>query len=120
MSTIMTLLAEAQLPDSPSARLDAELLLAAALGKPRSFLRTWPERDQICFEVEDRGIGILDDELPHLFDAFYRSERVVFSTSGSGLGLELVQRALDMHQGRIEIEQLSQGSLFRIRMPWRG
>lgn len=44
MATIMTLLAEAQLPDSPSARLDAELLLAAALGKPRSFLRTWPER----------------------------------------------------------------------------
>ncbi|MDF3933286.1 peptide chain release factor N(5)-glutamine methyltransferase [Pseudomonas citronellolis] len=44
MATIMTLLAEAELPDSPSARLDAELLLAAALGKPRSFLRTWPER----------------------------------------------------------------------------
>lgn len=44
MATIMTLLAEAQLPDSPSARLDAELLLAAAMGKPRSFLRTWPER----------------------------------------------------------------------------
>lgn len=44
MATIMTLLAEARLPDSPSARLDAELLLAAAMGKPRSFLRTWPER----------------------------------------------------------------------------
>ncbi|SDI66911.1 peptide chain release factor N(5)-glutamine methyltransferase [Pseudomonas panipatensis] len=44
MATIMTLLNEAQLPDSPSARLDSELLLAAALGKPRSFLRTWPER----------------------------------------------------------------------------
>lgn len=44
MATIMTLLAEAQLPDSPSARLDAELLLAAAMGKNRSFLRTWPER----------------------------------------------------------------------------
>ncbi|MBB4867097.1 release factor glutamine methyltransferase [Pseudomonas nitritireducens] len=44
MATIMTLLNEAQLPDSPSARLDAELLLSAALGKPRSFLRTWPER----------------------------------------------------------------------------
>lgn len=44
MATIMTLLNEARLPDSPSARLDAELLLAAALGKPRSFLRTWPER----------------------------------------------------------------------------
>ncbi|GGM13000.1 peptide chain release factor N(5)-glutamine methyltransferase [Pseudomonas asuensis] len=44
MATIGALLKEARLPDSPSERLDAELLLAAALGKPRSFLRTWPER----------------------------------------------------------------------------
>ena len=53
MATIMTLLGEAQLPDSPSARLDAELLLAAALGKPRSFLRTWPER-VVSREVGER------------------------------------------------------------------
>ncbi|AMO74455.1 peptide chain release factor N(5)-glutamine methyltransferase [Pseudomonas citronellolis] len=58
MATIMTLLAEAQLPDSPSARLDAELLLAAALGKPRSFLRTWPER-VVDREVRERFEGWL-------------------------------------------------------------
>jgi len=57
MATIMTLLNEAQLPDSPSARLDAELLLAAALGKPRSFLRTWPER-------------VVSREAHDLFDSF--------------------------------------------------
>ncbi|MGH8352285.1 MAG: peptide chain release factor N(5)-glutamine methyltransferase [Pseudomonas sp.] len=45
MATIGSLLADAVLPDSPSARLDAELLLAAALGKPRSYLHTWPERE---------------------------------------------------------------------------
>ncbi|AYC31724.1 peptide chain release factor N(5)-glutamine methyltransferase [Pseudomonas cavernae] len=45
MATIETLLNSAELPDSPSARLDAELLLAAALGKSRSYLRTWPERE---------------------------------------------------------------------------
>ena len=44
VTIIASLLSEARLPDSPSARLDAELLLAAALGKPRSFLHTWPER----------------------------------------------------------------------------
>ncbi len=44
MTIIASLLREAQLPDSPTARLDAELLLAAALGKSRSFLHTWPER----------------------------------------------------------------------------
>lgn len=53
----MTLLNEAQLPDSPTARLDAELLLAAALGKPRSFLRTWPER-------------VVSREAHDLFDSF--------------------------------------------------
>lgn len=45
MATIEQLLNHADLPDSPSARLDAELLLAFALGKPRSYLRTWPERE---------------------------------------------------------------------------
>lgn len=44
MTIIASLLRAAQLPDSPTPRLDAELLLAAALGKPRSFLHTWPER----------------------------------------------------------------------------
>ena len=45
MPTIETLLAAVDLPDSPSARLDAELLLAHVLGKPRSYLRTWPEHE---------------------------------------------------------------------------
>jgi len=45
MPTIQSLLDTAELPDSPTARLDAELLLAQALGKSRSFLRTWPERE---------------------------------------------------------------------------
>ena len=45
MDTIESLLNSAELPDSPSARLDAELLLAHVLGKPRSYLRTWPERE---------------------------------------------------------------------------
>ena len=44
MTIIASLLRAADLPDSPTARLDAELLLAAALGKSRSFLHTWPER----------------------------------------------------------------------------
>ncbi|TBW06511.1 peptide chain release factor N(5)-glutamine methyltransferase [Azotobacter chroococcum subsp. isscasi] len=45
MPTIENLLNSAELPGSPSPRLDAEWLLAAALGKPASYLRTWPERE---------------------------------------------------------------------------
>lgn len=44
MATIESLLSAATLPDSPTARLDAELLLAHVLGKSRSYLRTWPEQ----------------------------------------------------------------------------
>jgi len=44
MPIIASLLRAAELPDSPTARLDAELLLAAALGKSRSYLHTWPEK----------------------------------------------------------------------------
>lgn len=45
MATIESLLADAALPGSSTARLDAEWLLAAALGKPAAYLRTWPERE---------------------------------------------------------------------------
>jgi release factor glutamine methyltransferase len=45
MATIESLLDTAELPDSPTPRLDAELLLAHVLGKSRSYLHTWPERE---------------------------------------------------------------------------
>ena len=44
MTIIASLLRAAELPDSPTARLDVELLLAAAIGKSRSYLHTWPEK----------------------------------------------------------------------------
>lgn len=62
MPSIESLLASAELPDSPSARLDAEWLLAAVLGKPASYLRTWPERE-------------LAPEQVAAFDAFLKRRR---------------------------------------------
>ena len=59
MTIIASLLGEARLPDSPTPRLDAELLLAAALGKPRSFLHTWPER-VVSSEVAERYASYLE------------------------------------------------------------
>jgi len=62
MTIIASLLRNAELPDSPTARLDAELLLAAALGKPRSFLHTWPER-------------IVSSEAAQAFDGYLKRRR---------------------------------------------
>lgn len=52
MATIESLLSHAELPDSPTPRLDAELLLAHVLGKSRSYLHTWPERELETEQLE--------------------------------------------------------------------
>ncbi len=52
MATLESLLNAAALPDSPTPRLDAELLLADVLGKPRSYLYTWPERELEAEQLE--------------------------------------------------------------------
>lgn len=58
MATVDSLLRTARLPDSPSGRLDAEWLLSAALGKPKSYLRTWPDRE-VPSDAEARFIAHL-------------------------------------------------------------
>ena len=58
MTIIASLLRNAQLPESPTERLDAELLLAAAIGKSRSYLHTWPERI-VSSEAADTYTGYL-------------------------------------------------------------
>ena len=52
MVTIEFLLSNVELPDSPTPRLDAELLLAQALGKSRGYLHTWPEREPEAPQLE--------------------------------------------------------------------
>ena len=51
MATIQSLLNSVELPDSPTPRLDAELLLAQALGKSRSYLHTWPEHEPAAAQL---------------------------------------------------------------------
>jgi len=60
--------------------------------------------------VEDRGPGISPDELPHIFDPFYRGEAVRNSQiPGVGLGLSLVKRILEAHHGTIEVKSSEYG-----------
>jgi signal transduction histidine kinase len=58
--------------------------------------------------VGDRGVGIPEPDLPHLFDSFYRGQNVG-SIAGSGLGLAVVKRAVDVQGGTIEVQSRGGG-----------
>ncbi|HKP70538.1 MAG TPA: HAMP domain-containing sensor histidine kinase, partial [Pyrinomonadaceae bacterium] len=75
--------------------------------------------DAVRISVEDRGIGIAGDELKRIFEPFYRSKDVVDSQiSGNGLGLNLVQKIVDAHSGKVTVESKpGEGSTFTIELP---
>jgi len=69
--------------------------------------------------VSDSGIGISESDLPHIFDRFWRADKVRSrATGGAGLGLSIARWIVDEHHGTIEVESKSgQGSTFSARMP---
>ena len=69
-----------------------------------------------CIEVEDNGIGMHEDYLPHIFEAFSRERTSTESkVVGAGLGLPIVKALVDLMDGNIEVEsQLGQGTKFTI------
>jgi len=67
-------------------------------------------------EVSDDGPGIPEDEMPYIFDRFYRSAKAR-ALPGSGLGLAIVRRIADMHDGTVEAIPLRQGVKFRLSVP---
>jgi two-component system sensor histidine kinase MprB len=67
-------------------------------------------------EVSDDGPGIPADDLPYVFDRFYRSAQAR-ALPGSGLGLAIVRRIADVHHGTVEAIPLQHGVKFRISVP---
>ncbi len=68
--------------------------------------------------VEDTGMGIAAEDLPHIFERFYRTDRSRGRTAGSGLGLAICKWIADAHGGRLEVEsQVGVGSLFTVWLP---
>lgn len=76
--------------------------------------------DQIEFRIQDQGIGIPADNQPNLFKSFYRCSNVG-QIQGTGLGLAVVKRCVDAHQGQIKLEsQEGHGTLVTVMLPaWR-
>lgn len=80
-------------------------------------LRIHRTEEAYHFAVEDHGMGIPVEDQKHLFTRFFRAHNVE-NIKGTGLGLHIVQRYLDLLQGTIEFtSELGEGSVFRIQLP---
>jgi signal transduction histidine kinase len=70
--------------------------------------------------VSDTGMGIAAEDLPHIFERFYRADRSRGRSGGSGLGLPIAGWIAQAHGGRIEVtSQMGQGSVFTVWLPER-
>lgn len=76
---------------------------------------------EAILSVQDTGIGIPEEELPHIFEQFYRVPGVEIQTgsrTGLGLGLYIARKIVERHGGHIEVQTLQgQGSVFSVILP---
>ncbi len=77
------------------------------------------QQDMAGFSVTDNGIGIPKEELPYIFERFYRADKSRNRmTGGTGIGLTIVQSIVQAHGGRVEAEsEPGKGSTFRVYLP---
>jgi signal transduction histidine kinase len=75
--------------------------------------------DEVVIDVRDTGIGIPEEDLPRIFDEFYRSKTArAFTPQGSGLGLAIVQAVVEQHGGAIAVDSTpGRGTHVRVRLP---
>jgi len=78
--------------------------------------------DRVCIVVRDTGIGISPEDVPRLFERFYRSDKARSRDSGgSGLGLSIARWIVDAHRGSISVDSHpGTGSEFRVVLPRSG
>lgn len=76
-----------------------------------------PHGESAVLEVRDHGIGIAEDDLPHIFELFYRGKNGVQTVDGMGIGLPGSRHIVEQHGGTITAEsQEGAGSVFTVRL----
>ncbi|MBS4196991.1 sensor histidine kinase [Lederbergia citri] len=75
--------------------------------------------EDIIVTVRDTGIGIAEEELQQIFDRFYMGDKSRNRTkSGSGLGLSVVKKIIELHEGTISVQsEIGKGTEFTVRLP---
>jgi signal transduction histidine kinase len=101
--------------------IDNSLKFTPAGGRIRVALLASADAERIVLRVSDTGEGIAAEDLPHVFDRFYRgdkSRRRDDRTCGNGLGLSICQSIVAAHEGEIRVEStVGEGSVFEVALP---
>ncbi|XID93292.1 sensor histidine kinase [Paenibacillaceae bacterium WGS1546] len=87
---------------------------------PSGVVRLYASRFEsfVGLSVADTGIGIREEEVPHIFERFYRVDVSRGETAGTGLGLAIAKWIADMHQARFEVRtRLGEGTVFTVWLP---
>ncbi len=115
-------------PDLPLADLDMERMAQVFDNLVGNAFRYTPEGNEIALgakaedgtllmEVRDTGSGIAAEDLPYIFDRFYRADRSRHESGESGLGLAIARSIVEAHGGTITVESTpGQGTTFTIRL----
>jgi signal transduction histidine kinase len=82
-------------------------------------LSIWMEKNMVNISIKDRGIGIDDKDLTHIFERFYRVDKArTRHLGGHGLGLSIAKWIVDIHGGSMKVEsKLGEGSTFVVKIP---
>ncbi len=101
--------------------VDNAIRYTPAGGRITISVRTEEEEGQLwgVIEVADNGIGIPEEELPYIFDRFFRGEKARSEQiPGSGLGLAIVKELVELHKGKIKVRsKIGEGTVFTVMLP---
>ena len=117
--------------DLPPARVDIALMERVLQNLIENALRFTPAEgrieitidqieDRLRVRVSDTGVGIAEEEIPHVFERFYRAGRrdVARTSEGAGLGLAIAKKIVELHGSTLEVaSQLHRGTTFTFYPP---
>ncbi|MGH2063492.1 cell wall metabolism sensor histidine kinase WalK [Aerococcus urinaeequi] len=84
------------------------------------YVRLMSTHNQLVLSIQDQGLGIPQESIPHLFDRFYRVDKARSrAQGGSGLGLSIAKEEIELHNGTIWVNSIeNKGTTFFISLPF--
>lgn len=98
--------------------LDNAMKFTPQGGEVRLALRQSDKPDWVTVEVQDTGMGIAAEDLPHIFDRYATKSRQDQAQSGTGLGLAIARKIMELHESTLRVRsKLKEGSSFTFELP---